>query len=98
MRSWPVFIGVKIDQSFVSDLAHDANDRAIVESTIQLAASLGLVTIAEGVETPQAWEQLQAFGCDLAQGYYVSRPLPVAQLESWLAARGQARAAQHRQY
>jgi diguanylate cyclase (GGDEF)-like protein len=78
---------IKIDRSFVGDLAHDANDMAIVESTIQLAASLGVVAVAEGVETPEAWQRLVEFGCDLAQGFYVSRPLPAAELEAWLAAR-----------
>ena len=78
---------IKIDRSFVGDVAHDANDMAIVESTIQLAASLGLVSVAEGVETPEAWACLEAFGCDEAQGYYVSRPLPAADIEAWLSAR-----------
>jgi EAL domain-containing protein (putative c-di-GMP-specific phosphodiesterase class I) len=77
---------VKIDRSFVASMADDADDAAIVGSTIELARSLGLGVIAEGVETEQVLDQLTALRCDIAQGYYLSRPLPAGDFERWLAA------------
>ena len=71
---------LKIDQTFVRDLTGDVEDAAIVRAVIQMAASLGLSTIAEGVETKAVFELLQEFGCDEAQGYWLARPMPAAQL------------------
>lgn len=71
---------LKIDQTFVRDLASDAEDAAIVRAIIQMAASLGLSTIAEGVETQDVFELLTEFGCDEAQGYWLARPMPAMQL------------------
>lgn len=67
---------IKIDQSFVVDLARDSEDAAIVRSTIDLGHNFGVKVVAEGVETPESWRTLLELGCDLAQGYLVSRPLP----------------------
>jgi EAL domain-containing protein (putative c-di-GMP-specific phosphodiesterase class I) len=58
----------------------DDNDAAIVRSTIDLGHNLGLRVVAEGVEDYETWMQLVDLGCDMAQGYYVSRPVPAGQL------------------
>jgi diguanylate cyclase (GGDEF)-like protein len=68
--------GIKIDKSFVIDMPHDQSDAAIVRSTIDLAHNLGLRVVAEGVESHEAWRRLEELGCDLAQGFHVSRPVP----------------------
>jgi diguanylate cyclase (GGDEF)-like protein len=75
---------LKVDRSFVAGMAFDADDAAIVGSTISLAHSLGMRVVAEGVEDDETWEQLTAIGCDLIQGYALARPLPPAELEELL--------------
>ena len=84
---------IKIDRSFVMNMANSDNDAVIVRSTIDLARNLGLHVVAEGVETEQAWDQLSELGCTLAQGYYLSRPVPAAELTDWLMQRALKRAA-----
>jgi EAL domain-containing protein (putative c-di-GMP-specific phosphodiesterase class I) len=76
---------LKIDKSFVRNLATDPSDRAIVRSAVELAHNLGLAVVAEGVEDTVSYHQLARLGCDLAQGYYMGRPMPVEALEVWLA-------------
>ena len=76
---------LKIDKSFVAHIASDHNDAAIVRSTIGLAHDLGLSVVAEGIEDQQTLEFLADLGCDVAQGYFISRPLPVVALGDWLA-------------
>ena len=78
---------IKIDRSFVMNMAESDNDAVIVRSTIDLGRNLGLQVVAEGVETEQAWEELNQLGCTLAQGYYLSRPVPAAELTEWLMRR-----------
>ncbi len=75
---------VKIDKSFVLGMSASAKDTAIVHSVSELSHNLGLRVVAEGVETVTVWDALTALGCDSAQGYYVSRPLPVSELDQWL--------------
>ncbi|TME90756.1 MAG: EAL domain-containing protein, partial [Chloroflexi bacterium] len=75
---------LKIDRSFVRDMVGDRDDQAIVRSTISLGHELGLRVVAEGVENQATWQLLERFGCDLVQGYVVSRPLPAADLALWL--------------
>jgi EAL domain-containing protein (putative c-di-GMP-specific phosphodiesterase class I) len=76
---------VKIDKSFVLRMDQDERDAAIVRSVVVMAHALGLGVVAEGVETSRAYTLLQALGCDVAQGYYLSRPLPPADLAHWVA-------------
>ncbi len=78
---------LKIDQSFVRGLPDDAEDAGIVETIIQMARSLRLKTVAEGVETEAQRAFLQQRGCDQMQGYLLARPLPAKDFESWWRAR-----------
>ena len=75
---------LKIDQSFVRELAHQASDQAIVTAIIKMAHSLRMATIAEGVETVEQAALLQACGCDEMQGYWYSRPLEPAAFEAFV--------------
>jgi len=78
---------LKIDRSFVRDMAADEDDAAIVRTTVDLARSLRLRVVAEGVEDDETWTRLADLGCDAIQGYVLSRPLPPSQIDAWLAAR-----------
>jgi diguanylate cyclase (GGDEF)-like protein/PAS domain S-box-containing protein len=78
---------IKIDRSFVMNMDASENDAVIVRSTIDLGRNLGLQVVAEGVETRQAWNELAELGCTLAQGYYLSRPIPADELTAWLKQR-----------
>ena len=75
---------LKIDRSFVRELSANVKHAAIVRSTIALGHDLGLTVVAEGIEDGQALDLLRRFGCDLVQGYFVSRPLPASKLGPWL--------------
>jgi EAL domain-containing protein (putative c-di-GMP-specific phosphodiesterase class I) len=90
LKRLPVDV-IKIDKSFVIEMAVDASDAAIVRSTIELAHNLGLRVVAEGVESEDAWRHLEALGCDFAQGYYLSRPLPVDAVTRLIRERGTGR-------
>ena len=74
---------LKIDKSFVMGMVTDEDDAKIVRSTIDLAHNLGLTVVAEGVETAAVMELLRALTCDEAQGYHISRPLPVDDFLAW---------------
>jgi PAS domain S-box-containing protein len=76
---------LKIDQSFVQAMATDASARAIVRAIVDLADALKLRVVAEGVEDRATWDVLAGLGCDIAQGYFLSRPIAPTELEAWIA-------------
>lgn len=78
---------LKIDKAFVTRMLDSGQEAAIVKSTIDLAHTLGLNVVAEGVESVEQWQRLVAYGCDVAQGYYLSRPVEAAAFDTWLAER-----------
>jgi len=81
---------LKIDQSFIMDVAFDQQDVAIVRSIIDLGHNLGYKVVAEGVESSMAWDVLNKLGCDTAQGFHISKPLPENHFSSWLVDSGHA--------
>jgi EAL domain-containing protein (putative c-di-GMP-specific phosphodiesterase class I) len=78
---------LKIDRSFVIGMSESEGDSAIVRSVVDLARNLGITIVAEGVEDEPTLEALAGFGCDLVQGFFLSRPLPAADLDAWLEER-----------
>ena len=77
------FSELKIDRSFVQGACSDPTRRAIVEANIRLAHTLKMDTVAEGVETLTEWQLLAELNCDMAQGFFVAKPMPEKQLDSW---------------
>jgi len=84
LRAFPLD-SLKVDKSFVDEIEHDDNAAAIVDAVIRLAHTLGLEVVAEGVETEGQLERLASMGCDFAQGYLFSRPVPEEDLLAWMA-------------
>jgi len=84
---------IKIDRRFVGGLVTNASDMLLVESTIELAHGLGRRVIAEGIEDPETLEMLRAIGCDIAQGFYLARPLRLDALKTMLETASQTKAA-----
>jgi EAL domain-containing protein (putative c-di-GMP-specific phosphodiesterase class I) len=78
---------LKIDRSFVMNMVEDADDEAIVRSTIELGHNMGLEVVAEGVERQAEVDLLTRLGCDEVQGYFFSKPLPADVFVEWLQAR-----------
>jgi diguanylate cyclase (GGDEF)-like protein len=85
LRSFP-FKKIKIDRSFIRDVVDNTEAAAIVRAITTLGASLGMLTTAEGVELPEQVQVLRSLGCDEAQGYLFSRPLPASELDTMLQA------------
>jgi EAL domain-containing protein (putative c-di-GMP-specific phosphodiesterase class I) len=77
---------IKIDRSFVTDILDDRRSEAIVRSTIDLARNLELTVVAEGIESEAVMNHLAALGCDVGQGYFISKPVPAAELARQLRA------------
>lgn len=75
---------LKIDRSFVTELPSNESNVAIVDAIVTLAHGLGLLVVAEGVETVEHVEFLRAHGCDEGQGYYFGRPVPLLEFQSLL--------------
>lgn len=74
---------IKIDQSFVMPMVTSVDSAVIVSSTIELGHHLGMQMVAEGVESQAIWDRLDALGCDVAQGYFISKPMPAEALQQW---------------
>jgi EAL domain-containing protein (putative c-di-GMP-specific phosphodiesterase class I) len=89
LKSLPVD-ELKLDRSFITSIDESPRNAAIVESTIMLSHALGLSVVAEGVETAAELHWLVEHGCDIAQGYYVSRPVPAHDLANWIRSFSQA--------
>jgi EAL domain-containing protein (putative c-di-GMP-specific phosphodiesterase class I) len=83
LRNMPLH-ELKIDKSFVMSLVHDEHNDAIVSTTISLAHSMKLRVVAEGVEDIETMRRVAALGCEQAQGYFLSKPIPPQQIRSWL--------------
>ena len=84
---------IKIDRSFVGRMTSELDSAVIVRSVIELARSLRLTAVAEGVETEETWQQLESLGCTFAQGYVLTPPLPADELVRWLTGRSTTAAA-----
>ncbi|MHB8848601.1 MAG: two-component system response regulator [Burkholderiales bacterium] len=84
LKRFPIDI-IKIDKIFIHDITTDPDDAAIVSAIVSMAHSLGIKTIAEGVENQEQFELLRETGCDFAQGYYFSAPLSVEQMTEFLS-------------
>ena len=80
---------LKIDRAFVMNLERSASNVAIVRTTIELGHSLGLKVVAEGIETPEVWASLLRLGCDMAQGYFISRPMAADAVPGWVRSQGE---------
>ncbi len=75
---------IKIDRSFVMGIEENSDDEKIVRSIVDLGTNLGLAVVAEGVENSRIWQMLRRMGCTQIQGYYLTRPIPVADFPAWL--------------
>jgi diguanylate cyclase (GGDEF)-like protein len=92
LKRLPVRV-IKIDRSFVMNMEKDENDAVIVRSTIDLGRNLGLKVVAEGVESKEVWSDLARLDCDLAQGYYLGRPMAGEAIADWVRTRAAGPAA-----
>ena len=79
------FTELKIDQSFVVNAIEKDSCRVFLESSLDIARKLGLKAVAEGVETRAVWDLLRSLDCDVAQGYFIARPMEAAQIPDWAA-------------
>jgi len=75
---------IKIDRSFVRDILHDKDDLALTKAVISLARAFGREVIAEGLETLEHGQLLMRMGCEVAQGYFIARPMPAGEVPGWV--------------
>lgn len=75
---------IKIDRSFVMEMPKSKDDLMIVNTTLNMSHSMGMKVVAEGIEDEETYRQLKTMGCDIAQGYFLARPLPVDDLRAWI--------------
>jgi EAL domain-containing protein (putative c-di-GMP-specific phosphodiesterase class I) len=75
---------LRVDRTFVMHMHADRDDAVLVRGAIELGHNLGMTVVAEGVEDTAHVTALRAFGCDIAQGYHYARPMPAAELASWI--------------
>ena len=87
LRKLPITI-LKIDRAFMTGDVLEPADAAVIEAVIGLARALGLRPVAEGVETDAQWAELKRLGCEFAQGYFFSRPLPASEVGALLESAG----------
>jgi EAL domain-containing protein (putative c-di-GMP-specific phosphodiesterase class I) len=78
------FTELKIDRAFVNGAAQWPNRHMVLKSALDLGQSLGVATVAEGVETVEDWKLLRDLGCDMAQGYLLAKPMPAEELVGWI--------------
>ncbi|HKI62271.1 MAG TPA: EAL domain-containing response regulator [Mariprofundaceae bacterium] len=83
LRDLP-FDELKLDRSFVKGAANDERTRSLLESSVDIARKLDMKIVVEGVETLEEWQRVEALGCDVVQGYFVSRPIPGADIPAWI--------------
>lgn len=77
------FTELKIDQSFVANMQHDNESRAIVDTCIMLGHKLNMEIVAEGIEDKETWQLLLDAGCDIGQGYFIAKPMPESAFAHW---------------
>ena len=81
------FTELKVDQSFVMSMTYDSEARGIVKTCIRLGHELNMKVVAEGVENQEVWDQLVQLGCDIAQGYFIAKPMPPSDFLEWFKQR-----------
>ncbi|MDX1696515.1 MAG: EAL domain-containing protein, partial [Ketobacteraceae bacterium] len=79
---------LKIDRTFVMEMAQNPDDQVIVDTTLQMAHNLGLIVVAEGIEDQETLNYLASKGCDYAQGYHIARPMPESEFVEWMKHQG----------
>jgi EAL domain-containing protein (putative c-di-GMP-specific phosphodiesterase class I) len=79
------FAELKIDRIFVNGAAHSSVNQTVIRSSVELARKLKMSVVAEGVETAEDWSFVCAAGCNIAQGYFIARPMPAAVIVPWVA-------------
>ena len=87
------FTELKIDRSFVRDACRQKSSRVILESSLGMAKRLGIVAVAEGVESQLEWDLLLSLGCDLGQGYFIAPPMETGEFFNWFRSREHERSA-----